>query len=58
MSENSCEFCKYWANDGTCRRYAPRPMTQVDGGQVLDAFWPRTAFSDYCAEFIHEDSYE
>ena len=50
----TCENCRFWQSSkssrrGDCRRYAPRPGTQV--GTQGPARWPRTNHDDWCGEF-------
>lgn len=62
-ASDSCRFCRFWVHDpeldelllGTCRRYAPSPLTkrlmEFDTEAELVTFWPTTAYNDRCGDF-------
>jgi hypothetical protein len=57
----SCETCRYFDVDdddvpkgqGTCRRYAPRPVIYpaTRDGELPLPSWPAVLVSDWCGEY-------
>jgi len=61
MQNGNCASCRWFMphavstdkGDGTCHRYAPRPLTGGSGQGWSDWEWPKVYTGSFCGEFDH-----